>query len=184
MKIVRPADSSWITLLVRRLQKGWRECKQKRGCRAGYLARQKSAPHRPPQPSLFVANVRSLWNKMDKLRLGLTTRTATREACVMIITETWLHPGIPVDAIELAGQSTLHSNRNKESGMTCRGGLCIYTNNCWCTGATVIDRHCSLHLEFLEVKCRPFYLPREFSVIVTAVYIPPDANAKLHLATC
>lgn len=30
------------------------------------------------------------------------------------------------------------------------------------------------------VKCRPFYLPREFtSTIVTAAYIPPDANAKL-----
>lgn len=29
------------------------------------------------------------------------------------------------------------------------------------------------------VKCRPFYLPREFtSTIITAAYIPPDANAK------
>ena len=34
----------------------------------------------------------------------------------------------------------------------------------------------------LAVKCRPFYLPQEFSVtVVTAVYIPPDANAKLAL---
>ena len=30
------------------------------------------------------------------------------------------------------------------------------------------------------VKCRPYYLPRELtSIILTAVYIPPDANAKL-----
>ena len=30
------------------------------------------------------------------------------------------------------------------------------------------------------VRCRPFYLPREFtSTVVTAAYIPPDANAKL-----
>ena len=30
------------------------------------------------------------------------------------------------------------------------------------------------------VKCRPFYLPKEFtSTVVTAAYIPPDANAKL-----
>ena len=35
-------------------------------------------------------------------------------------------------------------------------------------------------LEYLMVKCRPFYLPREFTaVIVTAVYIPPDANASI-----
>ena len=30
------------------------------------------------------------------------------------------------------------------------------------------------------VKCRPFYLPREFtSTSITAAYIPPDADAKL-----
>jgi hypothetical protein len=34
-------------------------------------------------------------------------------------------------------------------------------------------------LEYLTVKCRPIYLPREFTaVMVTAVYIPPDANAS------
>lgn len=32
----------------------------------------------------------------------------------------------------------------------------------------------------LSVKCRPFYLPQEFSVtVVTAVDIPLDANIKL-----
>lgn len=45
------------------------------------------------------------------------------------------------------------------------------------------ERHCSSDLELLTVKCRPFYFPREFSVVVvTAVYIPPDANAKLALS--
>lgn len=30
------------------------------------------------------------------------------------------------------------------------------------------------------IRCRPFYLPRELtSIVVTAAYIPPDANAKL-----
>ena len=33
------------------------------------------------------------------------------------------------------------------------------------------------------LKCRPFYLPREFTAVyICAVYIPPDANAKLALA--
>lgn len=37
-------------------------------------------------------------------------------------------------------------------------------------------------MEYLIVRCRPFYLPREFTVvIVTAVYIPPDANASIAL---
>ena len=37
-------------------------------------------------------------------------------------------------------------------------------------------------MEYLSVRCRPFYLPREFTVIIiTAVYIPPDANIKTAL---
>lgn len=46
------------------------------------------------------------------------------------------------------------------------------------------DKHCSPDLELLAVKCRPFHLPQEFSVIVvTALYIPPNANAKPALAS-
>lgn len=42
--------------------------------------------------------------------------------------------------------------------------------------------HCSPDLEYLVVKYRPFYIPREFSaVLIIAVYIPPQANAKLAL---
>ena len=37
-------------------------------------------------------------------------------------------------------------------------------------------------LEFITVQCRPLYLPREFTIVmVTAVYIPPDANARTAL---
>ena len=48
---------------------------------------------------------------------------------------------------------------------------------------------CSPDLEFLTIKCRPYYLPREFSsIIVTAVYIP-QANTsttlkELHWTLC
>lgn len=62
------------------------------------------------------------------------------------------------------------------------GGLCVYTNNNWCTNTAIIDRHCSPDLELLAVKCRPFYLPRELSaVVVMAAYIPPGANASTAL---
>ena len=44
------------------------------------------------------------------------------------------------------------------------------------------DTYCSPDVEYLTVRCRPFYLPREFTVIIiTAVYIPPDANTKTTL---
>ncbi|KAI4883935.1 hypothetical protein NFI96_030564, partial [Prochilodus magdalenae] len=37
-------------------------------------------------------------------------------------------------------------------------------------------------VEFMIVRCRPFYLPREFTtVLIISVYIPPGANAKAAL---
>ena len=59
-------------------------------------------------------------------------------------------------------------------------GLCIYVNEAWHTDIAIIERHCSANPEYLIVRCRPFYLPREFtSTVVTAAYIPLDVNAKL-----
>lgn len=38
-------------------------------------------------------------------------------------------------------------------------------------------------MEFLIVKCLPFYLPKEFSsILVIAVYLPLNANANIALA--
>ena len=43
----------------------------------------------------------------------------------------------------------------------------------------VINTHCSPELETMTVLCRPFYLPRELTVVlVTAVYVPPGANVS------
>ena len=40
-----------------------------------------------------------------------------------------------------------------------------------------MHKHCSSDLEFLLLRCRPFYLPREFAcVFLAAVYIHPRAN--------
>lgn len=63
---------------------------------------------------------------------------------------------------------------NHATSSTKGEGLCIYLHDNWCTNANIVDRRCSPDLEFLTVKCKLFYLPRE----ITAVYIPPDADAK------
>lgn len=42
----------------------------------------------------------------------------------------------------------------------------------------------SLDLEYMIVSCRPFYLPREFTVVViAAVYIPSDTNANTAMSS-
>ncbi len=44
-------------------------------------------------------------------------------------------------------------------------------------GIYTIKSFCSPDLEFHMLLCRPFWLPREFTaIIITAVYIPPQAN--------
>lgn len=119
---------------------------------------------------------------MDELRLQVAANKFIADSCILLITETWLHALVPDGAIELAGRTAFRWDRNKDSGKSKGGGLCIYVHNNWCTNTTIIDRHCSADLEYLIVRCRPFYLPREFTVvIVTAVYIPPDANASIAL---
>ena len=90
-------------------------CKQ-RGSSGGLNARLKLAPHRPSLPSIFLANVRSLPNKMDELRLRITTNKWIMYSNIMIFTETWLNSNVPDSAIDLAERYTLRADRTKESG--------------------------------------------------------------------
>ncbi len=63
--------------------------------------------------------------------------------------------------------------------------MCFFINKKWCDSRniSILSRSCSPHLELLSIICRPFYLPREFSsIIVTAVYIPPQADTSLALS--
>ena len=178
--IIRRPGSPWITIPARRKRKRRRERRQKRGCRAGALTRLRKRPFKPPLPSLFLTNARSLANKMDELRLQTSANRTVKDCCMLLITETWLHPLIPDSAIELAGYTAQRHDRTENSGKSKGGGLCMYVNNSWCTNTVTVDSHCCPDLEYVTVKCRPFYLPREFSVVMTTVvYIPPEASTKL-----
>ncbi len=79
-----------------------------------------------------------------------------------------------------SGFSVHRSDRAKElTGKSRGGGVCFYINNSWCNERNIhsIKSFCSPDLEFHMLLCRPFWLPREFTaVIITAVYIPPQAN--------
>ncbi len=87
---------------------------------------------------------------------------------------------IPDSAIQLNRLTCYRADRDTAlSGKTRGGGLCVYINKEWCNNAAVVSKHCSPLVEFMFVKCRPFYLPREFmAIVIVAVYIPPCANAK------
>ena len=57
-------------------------------------------------------------------------------------------------------------------------------NETWCehNNTQELRSFCSPDLEFLTIKCRPHYLPMEFSlIIITAVYIRPQADTSMDL---
>lgn len=122
-ELVRPPGSPWITLPAAKRQRRRCERRQKRVCRAGIRARLGRDPHKPPLPSLFVTNARSLTNKIDELELITSTQKTIQDCCVMVITETWLKPAIPAEAIQLAGRVAHRADRTADSSKNRGGGL-------------------------------------------------------------
>ena len=96
---------------------------------------------------------------------------------VMVFTETWLDPSIQDAAIVPHGFSIHRQDRTINSGKSKGGGVCFMINNNWCSDVEIISSDCSPSLEHIMIRCRPFYLPREFtSVVLTAVYVPAHAD--------
>lgn len=120
MDIARYPGSTWFTIPAWRRH---RERKQKWSCRTGTLARLRQRPHKPPLPSIFLANVRSLANKVDELKLQVATNDMVKNSCILLFTETWLHSSIPDEATELAGRTAHRHDRTKNSGKKKRRGI-------------------------------------------------------------
>lgn len=86
---------------------------------------------------------------------------------------------VPDAAVELASHSGYRADKTDASGKSKGGGVCIYVHNNRCAATDSIWTYCPPDLEDLALKCRPFYIPREFTtVLIRAVYMPPQANAK------
>ncbi len=159
-----------------------RRRRRKRGKRAGVLVRLRRRAFRPPLPTILLANVQSLDNKLCELWARISYQRETRDCCVICLTETWMSAMVPDSAIELTGFSVHRSDRTEElTGKSRGGGVCFYINNSWCDERNIhsIKSFCSPDLEFHTLLCRPFWLPREFTaIIITAVYIPPPSQHR------
>ncbi|KAI4877186.1 hypothetical protein NFI96_006968, partial [Prochilodus magdalenae] len=112
-----------------------------------------------------------------------TTRRESRDCCVFVFTETWLSDRVPDTAIQLDGLALFRVDRDSAlCGKTRGGGLCVYINTEWCKNSVLVSSYCSPLVEFMIVRCRPVYLPREFTaVLIISVYIPPGATTKAAL---
>ncbi|KAK1804669.1 hypothetical protein P4O66_020058 [Electrophorus voltai] len=172
-------DPRWPTKILRE-NKGRDVRKRPRGKRAGIRNRLRAWAHQAPLPSILLANVQSLDNKLDDLRARIKFQRDIRDCNLLCSTESWLNPVVPNHAIQPAEFFSVHRmDRTAYSGKSRGGGVCVMVNNSWCNNANVVTlvRSCSPNLELLALKFHPFYLPWEFTlVIINTVYIPPQAN--------
>ncbi len=146
-----------------------RKRRRKRGKRVGVLVRLRCRPLRPPLPTILLANVQSLDNKLCELRARISYQRETRDCCIICLTETWMSAVVPDSAIVLTGFFVHRSDRTKElTGKSRGGGVCFFINNSWCDERNLhsIKSFCSPDLEFHMLLCRPFWLPREFTAII------------------
>ncbi len=83
----RPTPSLTPTTASRPQRRRYKRCerKQKRGKRGGIRARLAANPHKPAIPSIVLANVRSLDNKLDHIRLLRSTQRTVRDCCVLCL---------------------------------------------------------------------------------------------------
>ncbi len=123
---------------------------------------------------------------MDNLRARISFQRDIRDCNILCLTETWLMPSVPDTAVTPSDNfSVLRMDRTAEAGKTKGGGVCFMINKIWCDprNISILSHSCSPHLEHLSIICHPLYLPREISsIIVTAVYILPQADTSLALS--
>ncbi len=106
--------------------------RQKKHCgrRAGIRNRLRKTPLSPPLPSILLANVQSLENKMDDLRARISFQW---DCNILCLTETWLTPSVPDTAVTPSDNfSVLRMDRTAEAGKNKGGGVCFMINKKWC----------------------------------------------------
>jgi ribosome assembly protein 1 len=89
------------------------------------------------------------------------------------------------ELVQPPGFSVHRADRNNHlSGKKKGRGVCFKINDSWCNCNNIqeVKSFCSPKIQFLRIECQPYYLPRELpSVIVIAVYIPPQADTTVAL---
>ena len=119
--------------------------------RSGCLVRIRRRVSNPPLPSVLLANVQSLENKLDELRSRLTFQRDIKNCNILCFTELGLTDDM--DNIQLAGFSVHRQDRTAASDKTRGGGLCLFVNNSWCVKSNIkeVSSFCSPDVEYLII---------------------------------
>ena len=152
---------------------------RKRGRRGGVRAKLRRRGIRTPLLTLTFDNVRSISNKVDEFAANCKFIMDYRESGFIAKMESWLQEKDDDGTVNIDEFSLVRGDK-KEVVKQRGGGVTVYVNDRWCTQVNVKERLCSDNVKYLVISYRPFYLSREFNnVIITTVYIPPGADAKI-----
>ena len=115
-------------------------------------------------PSILLLNARSLLNKLDELRVLVSSCSPD---CIAV-TETWLSCFTPDDSLTLDSYTLFRSDRHGRTG----GDVCMYIHD---SLKPDLPRQMSLSgIESLTVCLR------HCSVLLWCLYIPPNLPSSLH----
>ncbi|KAK1784837.1 hypothetical protein P4O66_018184 [Electrophorus voltai] len=103
--------------------------KRPRGKRAGVRNGLRARAYRAPLPSILLANVQSLDNRLDDLRARIKFQRDIWDCNLLCFTESWLNPAVPSHAIQPAEFFSVHRmDRTADSGKSRGGGVCVMAN--------------------------------------------------------
>ncbi len=169
-------NPSWPLEILRNAENKGHRRRNKKHCgnSAGIRNRLRKRAHSPPLPSILLANVQSLENKMDDLRARISFQRDIRDCNIICLSETWLTPSVPDTAVMPSDNfSVLRMDRTAEAGKSKGGGVCFMTNKEWCDPRNIssLSRSCSPHLEHLSIfaahSIYPASSPRSSLLLLT-----------------
>ena len=132
--LLQTPDKALIPVIRRR--KRQRYCGQRFGC----LVRIRRREGDLPLPSVLLANVQSIDNKIDKLWSCISYKRDITNCNILRFTELWLNNDM--NNIQLAGLKLFQQDSTAASAKTRGGGLCVFVNNSWCTKSKEVSRFC------------------------------------------
>lgn len=125
------------------------------GKRTRTLCKTRQKNNKPPLPSILLANIQSLCNKLDKRHTRIKHQRDFRGSCILAFTEKWLEPNMPECGVTPDGFTIYHQDRTAVSGKTRGGGVCLMVNSLWATEICFLKTQCSPPLLLLASRVRP-----------------------------
>lgn len=115
-------------------------------------------------PSILLINARSLWNKLDELRILASNN---KPDCIAI-TETWFSSALPDEILSIPSYSLFRADRCGRSG----GGVCLYIHD-----SQKLEQPIQLIVSGIETLtiCFP-----QCRIILLLLYIPPKLSSSQH----